>query len=298
MDLNLLVIFARTAELRSFTAAATSLQIPKSTVSRSIKRLEMELKAPLFLRSTRLVEMTPVGQRLYAACVSELTTLSERMRAVLLDQDQPSRRIRITAVEDLGTSVLPDVIAAFAKRYPLIQFELFLTNSPLNLIREGIDLAIRVGKLTQKSYSKRHLGSISFILVASSRYRDRFPTVTLKDLTNHPLMVLHGYSYKNGKLQFENESHKASTAVTIRATATNTAALLKMVKRDLGIGLLPDFLCREGLADNSLAHICPGWQMPAQNVSLLYAATAPREKVIKELGDSLYDHFRRRLAPL
>lgn len=74
------------------------------------------------------MELTPLGQRLFTACFSELVTLNERMRAALSDEDQPSRLIRITAVEDLGTHLIPKVVSKCSKRYPHIRFELLLTN--------------------------------------------------------------------------------------------------------------------------------------------------------------------------
>jgi DNA-binding transcriptional LysR family regulator len=219
------------------------------------------------------------------------------MRAVLSDQSQPSRLIRVTAVEDMGAHLLPEVIAMFSKRYPLLRFELVLSNEQLNLIRDGIDIAIRVGKLPQTSYRTRNIGSVGFVLVASARYRDRFPNIALADLASHPLLALPSYSQKNRTLYLVKGADEARAPIVIRATATNTAALLKMVQLDLGIGLLPDFLCREGLAEGSLVRLCPGWQTPPKRVSLVYTAKLPREPVVKELGDGMYEQFRRRLSP-
>jgi DNA-binding transcriptional LysR family regulator len=295
LDFNLLAIFARVAESGSFTAAAASLRVPKSTISRSVRRLEEEVKAPLLLRSTRHVELTALGRRLVAACASDFAALDARLQAVLSDTQQPSRLVRLTAVEDMGASLLPEVVARFAKRYPQVRFELMLTNDQLNLIREGVDLAIRVGRLPQTSYRKRHLGSVTFVFVASARYCERFGAIGVGELAQHPLLALPSWSLTGKGLRLVNGPRETHLVTTAKVLTTNTTALLKMVHLDLGIALLPDFVCRESLAQGALQQVCPGWHTPAKSVSLLYTAHTPREPVIKELGDSVYEHLRRSL---
>src|SRR5262249_9179260 len=163
----------------------------------------------------------------------------ERIRGVLSEARQPTRTIRLTAVEDMGAHLLPSVLAMFSKRYPLLRFELVLSNEQLNLIGDRIDLAVRVGKLPQTAYRKRHIGTIGFILVSNAQYKGRFPSIGLTDLASHPLLVLPSYAQTNKTLHLVNGADEIRVPVAIRATATNSEALLNMVRLGLGIGFLP-----------------------------------------------------------
>ena len=297
LNLNHLALFAKVAELGSFTAAAVYLKIPKSKASRGIADLESELKAPLFFRNTRHIELTPFGRDLFAGCFSGFSALELSVRTALVKSRLPARRIRITAVEDMGATLVADAIATFSAKYPQMSFELVLTNEQLDLVRLGIDIAVRVGKLRHKSHFKRRLGSVRFILVASIRFCERHsPNLTLEGLSGYPLMALPSFALAQKSLQLHNGDWSVDLKMTSLAEAANSLALLNMVKGDMGIGLLPDFICRRDIDHGSLRQICPGWHTQTMEVSLVFSRTLRTDSILKEFGECLFERMHSHLS--
>ena len=147
VDLNRVAVFLRVVELQSFTAAAEALGLPKSSVSRNVARLEESLGVQLLQRTTRAVQLTDAG-RLYFEEASRALGALEQAQATLSQLDsRPQGAVRITAPADLGSHVLAPLAARFARRTPGITLEFILTGRLVNLVEEGVDLAVRAGPL-------------------------------------------------------------------------------------------------------------------------------------------------------
>src|SRR3989442_14807870 len=160
IDLNRVRLFVRVAEAGSFTAAARLSGLPTSSVSRAVAALERELAVRLIQRTTRRLQLTEAGRVYYESVSRALSGMDEAAAAVSELQDAPHGRVRITAAADLGHWLLAPSLVRFATRYPEVQIEVSPTQRIVDLVHEGFDLALRVGKLADNRLVARALGPV------------------------------------------------------------------------------------------------------------------------------------------
>src|SRR5262249_55152386 len=147
IDLNRIRLFARVVEAESFTAAARDAGLPKSSVSRAIAALERDLAVRLIHRTTRRLQPTEAGRAYYQSGARAPAGIDEATAAAAELQDIPRGTVRLTAPTDLGDRLLPHILVGFAARYPEVRVDVVLTQRFVDLVHEGIDLALRVGRL-------------------------------------------------------------------------------------------------------------------------------------------------------
>ena len=177
VDLNRVAVFLRVVELQSFTAAAEVLGLPKSSVSRSVARLEESLGVQLLQRTTRAIQLTEAG-RLYFEQASRALSELEQAHETLSQLDaRPQGAVRITAPSDLGAQVLAPLAARFVRRTPGITLEFLLTGRLVNLVEEGVDLAVRAGPMRDSSLISRRVSGLDAWLFASRREGFGLPIV-------------------------------------------------------------------------------------------------------------------------
>jgi len=190
VDLNRVAVFLRVVEVQSFTAAAEALGLPKSSVSRSVAHLEESLGVQLLQRTTRAVQLTDAG-RLYFEEASRALGALEQAQATLSQLDsRPQGPVRITAPADLGAQVLAPLAARFVRRTPGITLEFVLTARLVNLVEEGVDLAVRAGPLRDSSLISRRVSGLDAWIFASPAYLDARGTPTsLEELASHDCVL-------------------------------------------------------------------------------------------------------------
>src|SRR6185295_19429737 len=159
MDLNLVTAFVRVVEAQSFTLAAKSLGLPKSSVSRRVTELETELGVQLLQRTTRKLSLTEAGRSYFEQAGKAIAGL-EAAAEVAAGMDTEARGVvRLTAPVDLGVMGFAELIGEFRSRYPEIHVELSLNSRLVNLVEEGFDIAVRAGKSEDVSLVRRRVGS-------------------------------------------------------------------------------------------------------------------------------------------
>lgn len=166
VDLNRIAVFARVVEAGSFTAAAAALGLRKSSVSRSVAALEAELGIRLLQRTTRKLSVTDAGRAYYDRARDALAGLDEARQAVSSLGAEPRGLVRVTAPVDLAGD-LAAVTSAFLRAHPDVRIEMLLTARYVDLVKEGFDLAVRAGALTDSSLLARKLGDADLGLFAS-----------------------------------------------------------------------------------------------------------------------------------
>lgn len=193
LDLNDLRVFERVGSLRSFAGAARALSLPRSSVSRSIARLESALGTRLIHRTTREVELTPAGESLMGRCVDALGALGEALDYVGSLATEAHGELRVSAGIGFGINVLAEQLPAFLQRYPRVDILLDLTSRPAELVSERVDIAIRLGPLADSSMVAVRLGELKRALCASPAYLERRGEPrTLEDLSNHDAIEMPG----------------------------------------------------------------------------------------------------------
>jgi len=262
MDYNLLKTFSKVAELGSFTKAAKVLNQPKSRVSRAIARLENELNIQLIRRTTRKTSLTNSGQELYQNIYPLLLGINNELVKVSDQQQEMSGVIRLTGAQDMGQTLLPQIISAFNIKHPNVQFEILITNEFLDLTKENIDIAFRAGKMQDSGLIQKKIISAHFNIFCSQKYLEKYgrPS-TPKDLMNHKFL-----SFK----ELEKELFHKDIQIKPFVTSDSIPMLISMALNHEGITILPDFSCKEYLDAKTLVKIIPSWQGKTGGIHILY----------------------------
>jgi DNA-binding transcriptional LysR family regulator len=292
MDLNEVLVFVRVAQAGSFTAAATQLGIPKSTVSRRVAKLEERLKSRLLQRTTRQLSLTTDGRAYYEHCARIVEELEEAERALSGLQGTARGTLRVTAGVNCGP--LGPVFLDYLKLHPEVQLELLCTGRAVDLVEERFDLAIRAGELKDSTYVARSLGRVEFWIVAAPAYlkkrgRPRSP----QDLRAHDVLLF-SIGLDGPVVRLENDDRTENVAVSPRMVASDNDVLLTVSAGGLGIALLPAFLCAADVRAHRLERVLPDWSGPSIPMHAVY----PSRRHVSPKVKSLVDHLHERLTPL
>ncbi len=285
MDLNLLKTFSKVSELGSFTKAAESLKQPKSRVSRAISRLEEEIGVQLIRRTTRQISLTTEGREFYLNIREQILKLEQEVELINDTKKEISGVLRITAPEDLGQSILLDIIAKYNDLYPNVEVQTILTGDFLDLTKDNIDLAFRVGKLEDSNLIQRSFKDVHFIAIASREYVQRFGIPKcLKDLKDHKLLTFRNFD-------FNTIEDKVDEGIDFkyRINTSSIPMLLSMALNGSGITIVPSFYCEEYVRTGRLIHIFPKWKGPEHTIRILYTATSNLSKRTRAFLDLVND---------
>ena len=265
IDPNDLLIFAHVAELGGFSRAAEKLGLPKSSVSRRISTLEQQLGEKLLVRTTRRQTLTEFGEQLLEHArqvvqeVESVSALIERRQAT------PTGRLRVSMPSDFANLLLADSLAAFILMYPFIQLELDLSPRRVDLLGEGFDLVVRVGKLPEDSLLiAKKIAEFSVGLYASPNY------LTEHGMPDHPdelsghqaIRLLQG----NGELATWALSHGHEQWQGIapgHASANSPELLMRLAVAGVGIASVPEYFAAADVRSGLLRRVLPQWNMPS-----------------------------------
>lgn len=267
MQLDGIDVFVEVVEARSFSKAAQRLRMPPATVSAKIARLEEKLGVTLIQRTTRKLHVTDAGEAYYRSCARAVSELREAEQQLTASTNQPAGCLRLTAPLDLSQSILPPIIERFIAEHPLASIELIVTNRKADLLADGIDLALRVGPLSDSRLIARKVFVGHACLWASKAYVAKHGAPEKpEDLARHTFLGL--------SLQFPKSMHLRSRKKILtlpgapRIKCDDVEALRRFIVRGNGIGILPAHL---GVEDGLVA-ILPDYKSPATAASLVYPA--------------------------
>jgi DNA-binding transcriptional LysR family regulator len=191
INLNRLEVFLAVVEAGSLTAGGRRLGLTKSVVSTHISRLETEVGTALLLRSTRSISLTAAGRQFFEACTTTLQEFDDAVSALDRDNIDIGGLLRITTSADFGAAVVTPIIVSLINQFPNLKIELLAVDQIVNIVAEGIDVAVRLGWLRDSSQQATHLGEFSQWLVASPSWLDRVAAVRQPtDLMGWPFVEL------------------------------------------------------------------------------------------------------------
>ncbi len=259
-DLNDVLAFTRVADSGSFTAAAARLGWPKSSVSHRVARLERRLGARLLERSTRRLRLTDVGARYHEHARRVLEELELASATVARFRTEPHGWLRISASVVLGQGLLPPIVAEFSSRYPEVQLFVDLSNRRVDLLEEGVDLAIRSGVLPDSSLVARPLGRAAARLYAAPPYlRKQGQPQEPEDLRMHVLIDNAPTAPTDRWSLSHDDGREAAVAARFRLIGNDPTLLREVAARGEGIVSLPDFVAAPALAERRLVPVLAGW---------------------------------------
>lgn len=290
MDLHRVEIFARVVEERGITAAAKSLRLPKSSVSRAVTLLEGEIGARLLQRSTRGIALTEAGTAFYAKAAQGLAALGEAREEVASLQAEVCGRVRITAPADIGAWMLAPLVAAFVEKHPRVIVESELTNRVVDFAEERFDLAIRARDVDDDSLVARRLPPLSFALYASRSYLDAHGTPRKPaELARHRCVLFRG---AGGRAEWTLVGPKRTETVEVRGAMTTDDFVFarESVAAGAGIGLLPEFVA-SCAGRTRLERVLPAYGSPGAPVFLVYPAGRYLPRRVAAFRDALLMGF-------
>jgi DNA-binding transcriptional LysR family regulator len=293
IDLNLLRAFAAVHAAGSFSAAAATLGVPRSTVSRAVAALEEQLKLSLFQRTTRKVTITPVGVSLFERVSPQLDSLAGALVGLPEAAGAPSGLLRITATADLASVVLTEAVARYVRRYPEAQVELVLTARVIDLVREGFDLALRVAskQLRGSSLVGRKVGNVMLQLYASPAYLAR------RSAPRSPAEVSEHEWTAYDTLPLTLIAARGSRRVVAPAPRVRSNDMFfqrEALRAGCGLGVLPSFLADADVTNGTLTRVLPDWVVFSGNVLLVHPAHRHLPRKVGAFQELLLELLRQR----
>jgi DNA-binding transcriptional LysR family regulator len=293
MDLNDIVVFTKVVETKSFTGAADSLGLPKSTVSRKLAQLEERLGVRLVQRTTRKLALTEIGEAYYQRCARIVADVAQAEQLVTDMQATPRGRLRITATVDFSTRWLGEIVAQFLAEHRDVNVELDATDQVVDLIEDGFDVALRFGQLPESSLVARRLCGVSLVLCAAPRYlAERGLPKTIEELDDHD-HVLFTPTSRNQTWTFVNGDATYEFGRPARFASNNYGAVRDIALAGGGIIGMSDFMVAEEISSGALVRVLPEWTTRPTDVHAVYPA---RQNLPPRLTLFL-DHLAKALNP-
>lgn len=291
VDLNRVAVAVEVMERGSFTAAAKSLGMPKSSVSRGVSALEQELGVTLLKRTTRKLALTEEGRQWFERARVAIAELEQASTCLSSRERDPHGVVRVTAPPDVGP-ILLDALANFHPLYPQVHVELVLTARRMDLVGEGIDLALRAGRLEDSTLIARKLFATDMGLYASPEYIERRGRPrTVADLARHDCVPFraregHGVWRLSGP-----RGQTTKVEVTGFISVRDVGFVVDACLAGMGIGLGPVHLCDVLVQQGRLERVLPGWRLTGNGLYLLHAASAFLPRRVEVLRDYLVERL-------
>jgi len=296
-SLRRLAYFVAVVETGSFTAAADRLGITKAVVSQQVARLESEFRTSLLIRTTRTVKTTDVGKTFYLRCALILREAEHAFDDLAETSAEPSGTLRLTAPFDYGVGVVVPAIAAFTSRYPACKVDAALTDQTLDIMSGSIELAIRVGWLTENSLQARKIGSFRQLLVAPPSMERHVARLTQPDEIADLPFVANTALREHLKWNFSlNEVERQSVTVQASIFLDATLAVREAVSQGAGLSVLPDYAVADDLAVGRLIHVSPQWSLPTGGIHAVFPPARYRPAKVRAFVDLLAERERQRQA--
>lgn len=286
--------FVRVAERGNLSAVARELRTGQSTVTRHLKELEEAIGSPLLSRTTRRVTLTDEGNRYYANCVQILRLVEQANEEIRDIRSAPAGTVRLSCTAAFGVMHVCHLVFAFQDRYPGIQVDLSLTDEKIDLVREGIDVALRLGTLADSSMKLRPLGVSQRVLVASPEYlaahgRPADPAqladhegVRMSNVSGSDMLVLKAPSGEDFSIPFGG-----------RLRTDHGLAAREAFLAGRGIGPAHHWLVDDLLSDGRLEVLFPDHTVPGVPLNMLIVPERTNIKRVRLLADFLAEEIVR-----
>jgi DNA-binding transcriptional LysR family regulator len=303
-DLNDMLYFAEVVDRGGFAAAGRALGVPKSRLSRRVAGLEARLGVRLLQRTTRKLSLTDAGEQYHRHCVAMREQADAAEEAVAVVHGEPRGTIRVTCPVTLAQISVGPALPAFLQKHPQLRIDMQVTNRVVDLVSEGVDVALRVRPTIEDSGSLvvKRLSQTYAWLLASPGLLDRegrpqsvedlarLSTVAMSSVDGRATWRLHGPDGRD----FEWQSRPLHTVDDLQA-------LKYLVQQGAGISVLPDYMCARDVREGRLEHVLPGWVPAAAIVHAVFPSRRGMVPAVRRfldfLGETLNETAFRQECP-
>ncbi|WP_153110940.1 LysR family transcriptional regulator [Propionivibrio limicola] len=287
-------VFCTVIEAGSFAAAAEQMGLSTTAVSRHVAQLEGHLNVRLINRTTRRMSPTNEGFAYFERCTQLLADLEEAEASVSGEAHHPRGRLRLTAPIALATSRLAPAFAAFSLAYPDITLDIVLSDNIADFAEEGLDLAIRVGKVGSDNLVARHIGETTLLIAAAPDYLARAGTPNRPDELARHACFTYAYSATGNQWQFgDSEGNPVSVRIGGPVNANNGMLLAEMAAAGGGIVLGPCFILQPLIDNGRLQRLLADWPMRRLPIHVVYPTRRHLSAKIQAMARFLADWFTR-----
>lgn len=291
IGLDDVAVFVKVASTGGFSRAALALGLPKSSVSRAVARLEDSLGVRLIERTTRQMRLTHAGSDYFDQVQRALQGLDDAADSVRQLQTEPRGQLRVTAPVDLGQIVLAPLCVAFLRQHPGIDLEMVLTDRVVDLVDEGLDLAIRAGDLRDSSLVARRLGTSQLALFAGTRWlAQHSPPRHPDELRQLPAVLFRNRTGETA-LRLRGPQGMADAVLRGQLSCNNFLFLRAALIEGAGIGVLPTLVARDDVAAGRLQRLLPEWTLDEGPLWAVYPSTRHLPLKVRAFIDFLLDQL-------
>lgn len=287
-----LTVFTRVVECGSFAAAADRLAMSNSAVSRHVADLEAHLGSRLLNRTTRRLSLTESGRIFHERCVQLLADLTEAEEEVNAATAVPRGTLRLTASITFGVRHLAPAIAEFGARHPEVSFDVELSDRTVDIVEEGMDLAIRIGGIGSQALIARPLATTQLVLCAAPGYLARRGTPREpEDLAAHSCLT-YEYLAAGAVWQFRGrDGGERAVRIAGSAHANNGGLLCALAVAGMGVLLEPDFIVAAEIRAGTLVPLLPEFRPPTSTIYAAYPSRRHLSAKVRLFVDALAARF-------
>ncbi|ENX38430.1 LysR family transcriptional regulator [Acinetobacter sp. NIPH 2100] len=295
-DIRYLIIFAKIAEFGSISKGAKALGLSVATVSLHLTKLEKNLECALFYRNTRKMTLTYDGQKLLDTAQAMLVTyesgiLDFKQRSII---KKTQLHISIPAVFIHGEFM--QCITAFCDQYTDLTLHITCDDSRTDLIAENVDIAFRIGELSDSSFKARYLFSLARSIVATPYFLSQYQTITHpKDLVD---MKWIGLSMRKNNRILRHVGTKEEVEISYQPYiyVNNVEASYQLVKLGSGLAAPPDYLMQEDIEQQNIVEVLPEWKLEPLSVYAVWPANIPINGIAHDLIEKIYESFNPKIV--
>jgi DNA-binding transcriptional LysR family regulator len=297
-QINSMKAFVAVAETGHFALASERLGLSKAMASKLVADLESQLGLRLLNRTTRRVGLTEQGATYLERCRDILAAIDEAHAEITSQGAEPAGRLRVTAPVSFGASHIAPQLSAFLERHPRVEAELVLNDRMVDIVEEGFDLAIRIGRLADSSLIARRIGVTRFLVCASPAYlaahgRPKVPA----DLSRHQCL-LYSYASSGAAWTFSGPNGTETARVSGRVLSNNGEALCRMAVAGFGVTGAPDFMAEPYLKTGALEQLLIDYPSEPAGIYAIHSSRRHVPPKVRAFIDQLASTFESGASPV
>lgn len=268
-ELRAMAVFASVVRCGSFAAAARQLRLTRAVVSHHVRALESRLGVPLAQRSTRSFSLTPAGEAFRVHCERLVDEAVDGIRGMELLRAEPRGEVRLTCSHHFGTQRVLPALIEFRRRYPAVRLHVTMSDSTVDLVQQGVELAVRAGPLPNSELHARKLVEVATMLCAAPAYlrRHRMPT-SIEELEQHRWVI---YPPNQRSVSVVSEGTRHDIPVRGDIVTDSAASRLAFVLAGEGIARLPSYDAGAPLASGQLVRVLPNVETASLSIFLVHS---------------------------
>lgn len=286
-------VFTRVVDVNSFTRAAETLSLPRTTVTTTIQTLERRLGVRLLNRTTRRLSLTPDGAAYYDRCVRILADVEETEAAFMETARRPKGRLRIDVHPSIGRLMLIPALCDFHHRFPDIELAIGMADRPVDMVQEGVDCVIRGGNLPDSSLVARRIGTFQMVIVGAPSYLASFGEPgSLAALEEHFCVQYFSSTGRPHAWELVVDGKPVEAKIRSTISVNDSEAYVACALQGFGLIQVPRFMVQRQLEAGELVELFPQWKPAPLPISVLYPHNRHLSPKVRAFSDWVAELFQ------